>query len=192
MDPPPSEATDILRRLISGESQAAADLFPLVYKQLRMIAAHHLRQERADHTLQATALVHEAYLRLVRQEATSWQSREHFFAVASRVMRHVLVDYGRGRQRKKRGASPLKVPLQDGDFAAEARVEEILALDESLNRLEGIDPRQSRIVELRYFGGLSVEEIAEVLGVSAKTVKRDWRMARAWLYGQLREHRGRN
>ena len=105
---------------------------------------------------------------------------------------HVLVDYGRGRQRKKRGASPLKVPLQDGDFAAEARVEEILALDESLNRLEGIDPRQSRIVELRYFGGLSVEEIAEVLGVSAKTVKRDWRMARAWLYGQLREHRGRN
>jgi RNA polymerase sigma factor (TIGR02999 family) len=190
VEPSLLDAASVLNKLAGGQPQDVAELFTLVYKQLRMIAARHLRQERADHTLQATALVHEAYLRLVRQEATTWQSRAHFFAVVSRVMRHVLVDYGRGRQRKKRGANPFKVPLRDGDFGAEAHVEEILALDESLKRLEGIDPRQTLIVELRYFGGLSVEEIAEVLGVSAKTVKRDWSVARAWLYGQLRERNG--
>ena len=190
MEPSPSEATGILRLLVEGEPQAAADLFPLVYQQLRIIAAHHLRQERSDHTLQATALVHEAYLRLVRQEESTWQDRAHFLAVASRVMRHILVDYGRSRSRIKRGNNPVKVQLGDSNCATEDRLEAILALDQSLRRLEEIDPRQSRIVELRYFGGLSVEEVAEVVGVSAKTVKREWSVARAWLYGQLKERYG--
>jgi len=177
--------------LAGGEPQAAADLFPLVYQQLRMIAASQLRQERSDHTLQATALVHEAYLRFVKQEESSWKSRAHFLAVASRVMRHVLVDYGRGRQRLKRGSNPIKVLLVDSDCAIEDPVDSILALDEALRRLEEMDPRQSRVVELRYFGGMSVEEVAEVLEVSPKTVKRDWSVARAWLYGQLRGRDGR-
>ena len=191
MEPSPSEATGILRRLVAGEPQAAADLFPLVYQQLRVIAAYHLRQERSDHTLQATALVHEAYLRLVRQEESTWQGRAHFLALASQVMRHILVDYGRSRGRVKRGGNPVRAQLADSNCAAEDRLEEILALDQCLRRLEEIDLRQSRIVELRYFGGLSVEEVAEVLGVSAKTVKRDWSVARAWLYGQLKERYGK-
>lgn len=190
VEPSPSEATGILRRLVEGEPQAAADLFPLVYQQLRAIAAHHLLQERSDHTLQATALVHEAYLKLVKQEESSWQSRAHFLAVTSRVMRHILVDYGRSRHRVKRGGNPVKVSLGDNDSAAEEHIEEKLALNESLERFAEIDPRASRIVELRVFGGLSVEEVAEVLGVSAKTVKRDWIAARAWLRGQLKERHG--
>ena len=190
MEPSPLDATSVLNKLAGGESQAAAELFPLVYEELRRIAGWHLRQERPNHTLQATALVHEAYVKLVRQDEANWQNRAHFFAVASQVMRHVLVDYARGRLREKRGANPSKVPLEVVAAVSEVRFEELLAVNESLARLEKIDARQSRIVQLRYFGGLSVEEVAEVLGVSEKTVKRDWSIARAWLYGDLRARDG--
>jgi RNA polymerase sigma factor (TIGR02999 family) len=176
--------------MAGGEPQAANELFPLVYQQLRVIAANHLRQERCDHTLQATALVHEAYLSLVKKEAATWQNRAHFLAVASRVIRHILIDYGRARNRAKRGGNPAKVPLDEGVCGETDRLEEVVTLNEQLSRLQEIDPRQFRIVELRYFGGLSVEEVAEVMGISEKTVKRDWSMARAWLYGQLKERNG--
>lgn len=181
----PGEATQLLKAMQGGDREAAAKLMPLVYEELRRLARHYMRQERSGNTLQATALVHEAYLRLVQQEEVDWQGRAHFIGVAAQLMRRVLVDYARGRARLKRGGGAVKEPLEDVAAVSGLPPAELLALDEALTRLAQLDPRQSRIVELRYFGGLSVEETAEVLGISAKTVKRDWSFARAWLRSEL-------
>jgi RNA polymerase sigma factor (TIGR02999 family) len=158
---------------------------PLVYNELRQLAASHLRRERSDHTLQATALVHEAYLRLVRQDSVNWQNRHHFFGAAANLMRRILVDHARGHAAEKRGSGISRVPLTEAIAMSQQQPAELLALDESLTRLAAVDPQQGRIVELRVFAGLSVEETAEILGVSPATVKRDWAVAKAWLLREL-------
>jgi RNA polymerase sigma-70 factor, ECF subfamily len=186
----PADVTLLLKQVAGGNQDAAAKLITRVYDELHRVAEHHLRLERPDHTLQPTALVHEAYLRLVAQRETNWQNRAHFFAVASHLMRRILVDYARGRLRAKRGGKQAKVPLEKVFVISPGRCDELLALDESLERLAKLDERQSRVVELRFFGGLSVEEAARVLGVSPKTVKREWSMAKAWLYGELKDRYG--
>jgi RNA polymerase sigma factor (TIGR02999 family) len=163
---------------------------PLIYDELRRLAASYMRRERADHTLQATALVHEAYLKLVEQRSVDWQSRAHFFGVAAQLMRRILVDHARGHSRQKRGGEQQKVSLDEAFVFSERQADEIVAVDDSLNVLARIDPRQARVVELRFFGGLSVEEAADVLGISPKTVKREWSVAKAWLYADLKERHG--
>ncbi len=179
------EITIILQRLRDGDRQAEAELFPLVYQELRRLASIYMSRERPDHTLQPTALVHEAYLRLARSETIPFESRVHFFAVAARIMRQILVDHARAFRAVKRmsGAKPLA--LDEALVFTEARSAELVALDEALTRLEAWSPRQSRLVELHFFGGLSFEEASTVLGVSARTLKRDWTAARAWLYGEI-------
>jgi len=181
---PAPDVTLLLNKLAAGDQKAAAELVPLVYEELRELAARHLAHERPDHTLQTTALVHEAYLKLAAQKAAKWQNRAQFFGVASQAMRRILVDYARGKQRIRRGGKQQKVSLDDVSLVSPSRTEEVLAVHESLSRLEALDSRQARIVELRYFGGLKVEEIAEV---SAKTVMRELNVAKAWLYGDLRD-----
>jgi RNA polymerase sigma-70 factor (ECF subfamily) len=183
------EVTRLLRDLQNGDAAAQAKLIPLVYQELRRLAARHMRGERPGHTLQATALVHEAFLRLTEQNA-DWQNKAHFFAVASQVMRHILIDHARGRVRVKRGGGQQRILLDEALLLTDTFSEELLALDEALERLAKLDPRQARIVELRFFGGLSVEEAAEVAGISPKTVKRDWSLAKAWLYQELRALHG--
>jgi RNA polymerase sigma factor (TIGR02999 family) len=180
------DITRLLNKLAEGDQQAAAELIPLVYNELRRLAVRRLRRERADHTLQATALVNEAYMKLAAQRGARWQNRAQFFAVASQAMRRILVDYARTQQRAKRGGKQLRVTLEDACVVSPRISEEILAVDESLARLEKLDPRQARIVELRYFTGLTTEEAAEALGVSGKTVVREWNVARAWLYADLK------
>ncbi len=182
------EVTILLNRLGDGDQLAAAELVPLVYKELRRMASQYLRQERPGHTLQATALVHEAYIKLAGQRDAKWQNRAHFFGVASQLMRRILVDYARAHQRGKRGGKQQKVSLDEVLLVSSDRTEELLAVHEVLAKLEAMDPRQARIVELRYFGGLTMEETAEVLQLSSKTVMREWSMAKAWLYGSLKEH----
>lgn len=180
------DVTGLLRRWSEGDSDALASLIPMVYDELRRLAAHYLRIERPDHTLQPTALVHEAYLRLVGQTSMAWQNRAHFFGIAARTMRRILVEHARRRNAAKRDGGALRVGDGIEGFVASAgRDPEILALDEALTRLEGLDSQQAHIVELRFFGGLSVEETAEVAGVSTATVKRKWRTARAWLRQEL-------
>jgi RNA polymerase sigma-70 factor, ECF subfamily len=174
--------THLLQNLKGGDVAADAKLVAAVYDELRRLAAHYMRRERADHTLQATALVHEAFLRLTDQQNVSWQGKAHFFGVAAQLMRRILIDHARSRLRLKRGAGGEKLSLDEGLLLTEARSAELLAVNDSIDRLAKLDPRQARIVELRFFGGLSVEETAEVVGVSEKTVKRDWSLARAWLY----------
>jgi RNA polymerase sigma-70 factor (ECF subfamily) len=186
----PHEVTVLLSALTRGEEDAAGKLIPVVYDELRRLAASYMRRERPDHTLQATALVHEAYLKLIEQRSVSWQSRAHFFGVAAQLMRRILIDHARGHLRQKRGGEHKKVSLDDALVFSEQQSTELLAVDESLERLARLDGRQARIVELRFFGGLSVEEAAEVLGVSPKTVKRDWSVAKAWLYADLKERHG--
>ena len=159
---------------------------PLVYDELKRRARTYMRRERPDHTLQTTALVHEAYLRLVRQEAIHWQGRSHFFGIAAQLMRRVLIDHARGLLRKKRGGVAMVLPLDEALAFSPEHSQELVRLDEALDRLAKLDMRQSRIVELRFFGGLSVEETAEYLGISPKTVKRDWAVAKAWLHAQVR------
>lgn len=190
MEPQSPDVTTLLRQLASGHRDAATQLIPLVYDELHRVAERHLRLERPNHTLQPTALVHEAYLKLVVQRDADWQNKTHFCAVASQVMRRILVDYARGRLRVKRGANLPKLPLEEAFVVAPHRCDELLALDEALERLAALDARQSRIVELRFFGGLTVEETAIVLGISPKTVKREWSTAKAWLYGEVKTHRG--
>ena len=190
MQPSPADVTSLLNELAAGDQEAAAKLVPLVYEELHRLAACRLRHERPDHTLQATALVHEAYMKLVAQRDAKWQNRAQFFAVASQVMRRILVDYARGQQRIRRGGKQQKVSLENALLVSPDRTEELLAVNESLSRLEKLDFRQGRIVELRYFGGLTVDEAAEILGVSSKTVKREWKIAKAWLYGDLKERHG--
>lgn len=190
MDSQSLDVTRLLKQVADGNNDAAAKLIPLVYEELHRVAKQRMRVERRDHTLQPTALVHEVYLKLVAQRDTNWHNRAHFFAVASQLMRRILVDYARGRLRAKRGGKQARVPMDKVFVISRGRCAELLALDESLERLGKLDHRQSRIVELRFFGGLSVEEAAKVLGVSSKTVKRDWSMAKAWLYGELKERYG--
>jgi RNA polymerase sigma factor (TIGR02999 family) len=170
------EVTLLLSALTRGDEGAASNLIPVVYDELRKLAGSYMRRERVDHTLQATALVHEAYLKLIEQRSVNWQSRAHFFGVAAQLMRRILIDHARSHAREKRGGEQKKVSLDEAFVFSEQQADELLAVDDSLNRLEKIDPRQTRVVELRFFGGLSVEEAAEVLGVSPKTVKRDWSM----------------
>jgi RNA polymerase sigma factor (TIGR02999 family) len=184
------EVTMLLSALTNGEEGAASKLIPVVYDELRRLAASYMRRERVDHTLQATALVNEAYLKLIEQRAVNWQSRAHFFGVAAQLMRRILIDYARGHTREKRGGEQKKVSLDEVILFSEQQADELLAVDDSLNLLAKMDPRQARVVELRFFAGLSVEEAAEALGVSPKTVKRDWSVAKAWLYADLKERYG--
>lgn len=180
------DITLLLNRVGDGDQDAANRLMPLVYTELRRMAAQYLRHERPGHTLQATALVHEAYIRLAGQRDAKWQNRSHFFAIASQLMRRIMVDYARAQLRNKRGGKQERVSLDDSLLISPDRTDELLAVNESLARLEVLDPRQGRIVELRYFGGLTVDETAEVLHISSKTVLREWSMAKAWLYGNLK------
>jgi len=184
------DVTLLLSALTRGDEDAAAKLIPVVYDELRRLAGSYMRREREDHTLQATALVHEAYLKLVEQRSVDWQSRAHFFGVAAQLMRRILVDHARGHLRQKRGGEQVKVSLDDVFVFAERQADEVLAVDDSLDALAKIDPRQARVVELRFFGGLSVEEAADVLGVSPKTVKREWSVAKAWLTADLKQRHG--
>jgi RNA polymerase sigma-70 factor, ECF subfamily len=179
--------TRLLIKLTHGEGAAVDALLPLIYDELRRLAAGYLRRERPDHTLQPTALVHEAYLRLVDQTRVNWQNRAHFFGVAAQMMRRLLVDHARAHNAGKRGHDFQKLSLDENIDKAVERSAELLALDDALRELAEIDPPKARLVELRYFGGLSVEETAEVLGVSAPTVKRHWRATRAWLYGRMQK-----
>jgi RNA polymerase sigma-70 factor (ECF subfamily) len=182
----PSEVTQLLHEWSHGDSAALERLIPLVFDDLRQIAGWCLRKEGQGHTLQPTALVSEVYLRLVGQRKIQWQNREQFFGIAALLMRRILVDYAKGRQAAKRGGGVVKVPLDEAiDFLPEANGVDLVALDAALSRLAEIDPRQSRIVELRFFMGLSHEEIAEILEISVTTVKREWKTARLWLFREL-------
>jgi RNA polymerase sigma factor (TIGR02999 family) len=186
MAPPEADVTELLAALANGSPHAAERLMPLVYEELKRLARTYMRGERRDHTLQTTALVHEAYLKLVRQETVHWQGRSHFFGIAGQLMRRVLVDHARGHLRQKRGGTTVVLPLDEALYFSPEHSEELLKLDEALDRLAKIDARQGRVVELRFFAGLSVEETADSLGVSPKTVKRDWAVAKAWLHAELR------
>lgn len=186
----PQEVTQMLVDWRNGDKQALDRLMPLVYGELRRIASRYMRRERESHTLQTTALVNEAYLRLVGKNNVDWQNRAHFFAVAAQVMRHLLIDHARARERVRRGADPQQISLDEGALVSEQKGEELLALDEALTKLAEIDERKVKIVELRYFGGLSAEETAEALGVSEITVKREWLKAKAWLYRELTQGTG--
>jgi RNA polymerase sigma factor (TIGR02999 family) len=183
-----------LRRLLGevseGDPAALAQIVPLVYDELHRIASAYLRRERRDHTLQTTALVHEAYLRLAGQEDLGWKNRAHFRAIAAQTMRRILIEHARARGRVKRGGAPHRVVLEDRMALASTPSIDLENLDEALTRLEALDKQQARIVELRFFAGLSIEETAEVLSVSAATVKRDWVMARAWLRRELDKDSG--
>ncbi len=187
-EPARPQITALLRDWQGGDAQALERLIPLVYAELHTLASRHLSRERPGHTLQTTGLVHEAYLRLAGQRQVDWQGRAHFFAIAARLMRRILVDHARRERRKKRGARAVHLPIGDAvEVAAADGVDAVdaCALDRALSRLEGADPQQARIVELRFFGGMTVPETAEVLGISAATVKREWAVARAWLYREI-------
>jgi RNA polymerase sigma-70 factor, ECF subfamily len=190
MESAPADVTALLSELAQGNQAAAEKLVPLVYDELKRLARGYMRKERPDHTLQTTALVHEAYLKLVRQRRTDWQCRSHFFGIAAQMMRRILLDHARGHLRHKRSGERQILPLDEAlTFSAE-QSEELVKLNAALERLSAIDPRQSKIVELRFFGGLSVKETSEILDISPKTVKRDWCMAKAWLHGELRHSDG--
>jgi RNA polymerase sigma factor (TIGR02999 family) len=190
MDPGGEDVTILLAELTKGNEEAASRLIPLVYAELRRLAASYMRRERSDHTLQPTALVHEAYLKLIQQRSIDWQSRAHFFGIAAQVMRRILVDHARGHLREKRGGGERPVPMDEALVFAPEQSVELLKLDQALERLTKLDPRQGKIVELRFFGGLTVEQTADLLGISPKTVKRDWSMAKAWLHGELKASHG--
>ena len=184
MEASPGEVTQILKAMRSGDAKAVEDLFPLVYAELHRLARAYMRRERPDHTLQATALINEAYLRLVREEV-DWNSRSHFIGVAANVMRRVLVDYARAHKANRRDGGLKRVELHE-DLAVYAdQLKEVELIDEALTRLAELNPRQARVVELRYFGGLSVEEIAALLEIAPRSVKRDWSLARIWLFREL-------
>jgi RNA polymerase sigma factor (TIGR02999 family) len=184
----PGYVTQLLNDWSDGNSAALDELMPIVYDELRSLAARYLRRERVDHTLQPTALVHEAYFRLVNQNHVHWQGRAQFFGVAAQMMRRILIDHARFHHRAKRGAGPIKVELDQAEALTEKQADEMIALDEALGTLTRFDPRKAKVVELRYFGGLSVEETAEMLGVSPNTITRDWVMAKAWLYNEIKGH----
>lgn len=181
----PKDITRLLVAWSEGDESALADLTPLVYEELHRLAHHYMSHEREGHTLQSTALVNEAYIRLIDWKNVRWQNRAHFFAVSAQLMRRILVDFARTRGYQKRGGGLHPVPLDDAAVVATDKGADMVALDEALRSLAELDARQSKIVELRFFGGLSIEETAEVLKISAGTVRRDWSMARAWLHREL-------
>jgi len=176
----------ILQEWSEGRKEASEELMPLVYDELRRQASRYLRRERPGHTLQTTALIHEAYLRLVDQRGVSWQNRAHFFGIAAQAMKRILVDYAKARHRDKRGGAAENLPLDEARFVVtgEKRVD-LIALDEALARLAKFDPQQASIVDLKFFGGFTIEEIAETLRISRATVKREWNSAKAWLHGEI-------
>lgn len=181
----PHEVTEILQEWREGDRGAAERLFPLVYDELKRQARQHLRRERADHTLQPTALVHEAYLRMVDQTSPAIENRAHFLGFASRVMRQILVDHAREHNAEKRGGAATRFSIAEIDMLPKQSAADMLELDEAMQRLEAIDERKCRVVDMRFFGGLKENEIAEVLGVTEKTVRRDWQFAKLWLYREL-------
>jgi RNA polymerase sigma-70 factor (ECF subfamily) len=181
------DVTLLLSQLRNGNQDAHAKLIPIVYDELRRLARAYMRRERSEHTLQATALVHEAYIKLVQQRSVDWQGRSHFYGIAAQLMRQILIDHARRNLRAKRGGAQPAEPLNEELVFADGQSAELVRLDEALERLKKLDSRQGRIVELRFFGGMSVEETAEFLGVSPKTVKRDWSLAKAWLHSELRQ-----
>ncbi len=186
MPPDSDQVTTLLLDWRQGNAAARDQLLAVVYNELRRLASHYLRPERRDHTLQPTALVHELYLRLfAKAETITWQNRAHFFAVAAQTLRRILVDHARAHRAEKRGGTQVKLSLTAAQGWAEERVEDLVALDEALDRLAQLEPRAAQVVELRFFGGLQEDEVAEVLEVSPITVKRDWKVARAWLLSQL-------
>jgi RNA polymerase sigma-70 factor, ECF subfamily len=188
MTPPPStrqEVTQLLGAWSGGDERALEKLIPLVQPELHRLAHHYMNRERAGHTLQTTALLNEAYLQLTDKSQPPWQNRTHFMAVAARLMRRIMVDHARTRRALKRGGGAIRVTLDEAALVTEERAEELLALDEALEKLAEFDRRRSDIVEMRYFGGLTVEEIADVLKVHPNTVMRDWKAAKAWLYAEL-------
>ncbi len=184
--PPPHAVTQLLAQWAQGDQAALDHLMPLVYSELQRLASDYMRRERPDHTLQPTALVHEAYLRLVDQDLPDWQSRAHFFGVAAQMMRQILVDHARSHLASKRGGGVPAVSLEEALTVSHAHSREIVTLDETLTALAAVDLRKSKIVELRYFGGLSIEKIAESLDLSVATVGRELRMAKAWLYREMK------
>ncbi len=183
------DVTRLLVKWRAGETEAFEALMPLVYQELRRLAHHHLKKERAGHTFHTTDLVHEAYLNLAEKEATPWQNRTHFFAVAAHAMRGILIDYARRRNRKKRGGGKADLNLDDVQVCAEDKLEDLITLDQAMNLLADIDGRLCRIVECRYFAGLTIEETAEALEISPATVKRDWQVAKAWLRRAISEQK---
>jgi RNA polymerase sigma-70 factor (ECF subfamily) len=183
------EVTQLLNAMTRGDSGAAEKLLPLVYTELHRLAASYMRRERPDHTLQATALINEAYLRLARGDE-QWNNREHFIGMAANVMRHVLVDYARAHKAQQRDGGMKRVELREELAISAEKLEEVVALNEALRSLESLHPRQGKVVELRYFGGLSLEQIASLLGVSERSVKRDWSLARIWLFRELEQGSG--
>lgn len=184
MEPASGEVTQLLKAMHGGDRAAAEHLLPLVYNELHRLAQAYMRRERPDHTLQATALINEAYLRLIGEDV-DWNSRAHFIGLAAHVMRQVLVDYARAHAAQRRAGGLRRVEMEDQLAIAPERLDEVVWLDEALGRLAAENPRQAQVVELRYFGGLSVEEIAGILAVSPRSVKRDWSLARIWLYRHL-------
>ena len=183
--PAPNEITQRLIAWSKGDEEALEQLIPAVYQELRRMADRYLRRESPGHSLQPTTLVHEAYLRLIDQTQVEWQNRAHFFGVAAQMMRRILVDHAKAKHRAKRGGAAHKLSLDEASYYVNERAEELVASDEALKSLGELDERKSRVVELRYFGGLTVEETAQVLDISDKTVMRDWNLAKAWLYQQL-------
>lgn len=182
----PGEITQLLERVRNGSSGAESQLAALVYRDLHRIAANYMRRERPEHSLQATILVHDAYLRLVGDEDQNWENRSHFFAVAAQIMRRILIDHARSRNAAKRGGGRLpNCPLDDVLLISEDRLDEVLAIDEALTRLSNWDPPLARLVELRFFAGLDEEETAKALGISPRTVRRQWRLAKSWLHAEL-------
>ena len=184
-----SEVTRLLKDWSNGRQDVLDQLLPQIYAELRRLASSYLRRERPDHTLQATALVHEAFIKLVDQRAVRWQNRAHFFGIAAQAMRRILVDHARAHSAEKRGSGERAVSLDEAVALVGAPSVDLLALDEALTRLTTIDPQQSRVVELRFFGGLTIEETAEVMDVSPATVGREWTLAKAWLYAELTRSR---
>jgi RNA polymerase sigma-70 factor, ECF subfamily len=181
----PHRVTQLLQQWSSGDNAALAELTPLVYEELRRLAHHYMDGERPGHTLQTTALVNEAYLRLADQTNSNWQSRAHFFAVAARAMRHILVNYAKSNQAQKRGGGAARIELDEAAILSPEQSKEIVDLHEALERLATLNSRKARVVELKYFGGLNQDEIAEVMKISTVTVRRDWMFAKTWLYDEL-------
>ena len=186
MTPSPHEITQLLIAWSNGDRSALEKLTPLVHAELYRLARHYMSHESPGHTLQATALVNEAYLRLIDWKNVHWQNRAHFFGVSARLMRHILVDYARSRKYQKRGGGAIQVSLDEAAVISKEGVADFIALDDALTSLAEIDPRKSQVVELRFFGGLSVDETAEVLKISPRTVMREWSLAQAWLYRELK------
>ena len=189
MEEDAGQVTQLLKAMGAGDERAADELLPLIYQELHRLARSYMRRERAEHTLQPTALINEAYLRLAHDDI-DWQNREHFIGAAAQAMRRVLVDYARQHHAQMRGGGLKRVELQEGLAISPERMEEVVSLDEALSRLAEQNPRQARVVELRYFGGLSVEQIAAMLGIAERSVKRDWALARVWLFQELRSNAG--